>query len=287
MHIGIVGHGFVGKATDYAFDTKNITKYIVDPMYKTTVTGMVKNHDPAFIFISVPTPMSLDGSIDASIITDVFRELGASGSKAIAIVKSTVTPDVISHLEKIYSKIVYNPEFLTERNAKFDFVNAEMLVIGASNSQYILDVEKLYRLHSKCKECPVVRVDLQSASMIKYTLNCFMATKVLFFNQLKDVFDKCGTGVHWDNFTDALKIDSRLGSSHMSVPGPDGRKGFGGACFTKDTAALIKYAADVGRPFTALEEVVHANQEIRSAYEELDEREKAQNVSYSLERRVF
>ena len=281
MKIGIIGHGFVGKATDYGFNTKSVQKFVVDPNYHSTVEDMVNAGDPKFSFIAVPTPMNEDGSINSSIIESVFNDLVKHKSNTIAIVKSTVTPDVISKLEKIYPRMVYNPEFLTERNANEDFVNAEFLIIGGNSPALVDAVEHLYVNHSMCKPCPVHKVDLQAASMIKYTLNCFMATKVLFFNQIKDLFDKSGTSTPWGQFTGIIGADSRMGKTHMSVHGPDGRKGFGGACFTKDTAALITYANKVGTPFTSLEEVVSANQEIRNQYSELDEREKEQNVNYN------
>ena len=79
-----------------------------------------------------------------------------------------------------------------------------------------------------------------------------------------------------------MKADSRMGKSHLAVPGPDGRYGYGGACFPKDTSALVRYARNINQPITALEEVVKANQKIRSQYTDLDAREKEQNVSFNV-----
>ena len=109
--------------------------------------------------------------------------------------------------------------------------------------------------------------------------NCYFATKVSFLNEMKLVADKCG--VDWDMAVEGFIRDGRIGYSHMSVPGPDGKKGFGGACFTKDTAALINYSNNIDVDMTILKEVVSANNKIRSSYDELDLREKEQNVNYT------
>ena len=119
--------------------------------------------------------------------------------------------------------------------------------------------------------------------MIKYSINSFLASKVIFFNQLKDLFDASGAGVDWENFINTLTMDNRIGNSHMDVPGHDGRLGFGGACFTKDTAALIKYSESIEQEFSLLKKVIEINNKIRSKYEQVDKRERDQNVTYNLD----
>jgi UDPglucose 6-dehydrogenase len=284
LNVGIIGHGFVGKATEFGFSTPLVNKFIVDPNYKTTIDEMYDNFVPDVVFIAVPTPMGDDGTIDSRIIESVFTDLAKHSGKhsPIAVIKSTITPKVIQKLEKIYPRVVYNPEFLTERNANQDFIHAEFLVLGGRSKTDLIAVEEMYAQYSQCDPCPVFKVDLEAASMVKYTLNCFMATKVLFFNQINDVYRKCGTDTPWEDFIDIMKADSRVGSTHMVVPGYDGKRGFGGACFPKDTAALVRYARDVDAPFTSLEEVVRANQLIRSQYTDLDQREKEQNVRFNV-----
>lgn len=282
LNVGIIGHGFVGKATAFGFDTPLVNKYIVDPLVKTTVDTMYEAMSPDVVFIAVPTPMGDDGTIDSRIIESVFVDLARNNARPIAVIKSTITPEVIQKLEKIYPRIVYNPEFLTERNANQDFIHAEFLVLGGRDNADLNAVEVMYAQFSQCDPCPVFKVDLEAASMVKYTLNCFMATKVLFFNQIADIYNASGSNTSWDDFIKIMKADSRVGVTHLSVPGPDGRKGFGGACFPKDTAALVRYARNVDHPFTSLEEVVKANQKIRSQYTDLDAREKEQNVKFDV-----
>jgi len=284
LNVGIIGHGFVGKATDFGFDTTFVNKYIVDPNYGTTIDTMYKSFRPDVVFVAVPTPMGVDGTIDSRIIESVFTDLAkhSASQRPIAVIKSTITPVVIQRLKEIYPRIVYNPEFLTERNAKEDFIHAEFLILGGEDEEDLETVEQMYADHSRCDPCPVFKVDLEAASMVKYTLNCFMATKVLFFNQINDIYNKCGTKTPWSDFINIMKADSRVGESHMFVPGPDGRRGYGGACFPKDSAALVRYARDLNVPFTSLEEVVRANQVIRSQYTDLDQREKEQNVRFNV-----
>jgi UDPglucose 6-dehydrogenase len=281
LKIGIIGHGFVGKAVDAGFN-RDVDKYVVDPLNGTSIKSMYAHFTPDIVFIAVPTPMGADGTIDSSIIEGVFAELVQQETQPIAVIKSTVTSAVISRLKQVYSRIIFNPEFLTERNAAWDFINADMLVIGGVDQVDMNFVKDVYDNHSECKPCPVHFVDLEAAAMIKYTINSFLATKVLFFNQLNDVFAKSSTAIEWDAFTSIVSTDKRIGTSHMAVPGPDGRRGYGGACFPKDTTALVRLARDYDVPFTALEETIRVNQAIRGQYTELDAREIAQNVSFNI-----
>lgn len=286
LNMGIIGHGFVGKAVDFGFSKEDdliiINKYIVDPLQKTTIKTMFEQFIPDVVFIAVPTPMGDNGVIDSSIILSVFKELNESGHTPLAIIKSTITPEVIDKITSIYTKVVYNPEFLRERSANRDFIFAPMLIIGTEKKEYAQLVKQIYDKFSNCVKCPVHVVDLKAASLIKYTLNSFLASKVLFFNNIKKIFDGSGTNTDWKDFIDAVSNDERIGTSHMEVPGPDGRLGFGGACFPKDTAALAKYARSIGEPFIILEDTIKENQIIRSKYKDLDAREKEQNVKFNI-----
>lgn len=284
LKIGIIGHGFVGKAVDFGFTNNKVEKYIVDPNHNTTVDSMYNEMSPDIVFVAVPTPMGEDGQIDSSIIEGVFKDLARFKlkHKPIAVVKSTITPAIVKKLEKIYNRITFNPEFLTERNANQDFIEAPLLVIGGEDQHDLMYIKDVYDKYSNCRQCPTYLVDLETAAMVKYTLNSFLATKVLFFNKLKDIYDKSGAETSWDLFTSIIASDPRIGESHMQVPGPDGRLGYGGACFPKDTTALLKYSKDIGADFGLLQKVIQDNQEIRSSYKDLDAREKEQNVKFNV-----
>ena len=159
-------------------------------------------------------------------------------------------------------RIVYNPEFLTEKNYIDDFVNPAMHVFGGMNADTDA-VEKLYLEHSDCAECPVYKTDLITASMVKYCINSFLATKVTFMNEMYDVL-KAARGADWNTFTNIIANDPRIGSSHMRVPGADGQRGYAGSCFPKDTAALAWFAREIlNTQFTQLETSIAINDKLR------------------------
>jgi UDPglucose 6-dehydrogenase len=264
--VAIVGHGFVGKAVDYAFPDQNVDKVIIDPKYNNTI----KDACPADVFfVCVPTPMGSNGSIDASILCDVVENIKKSCGGLI-IIKSTVTPEIIDNLTS--TNVVYNPEFLREATAVADIVTPSMHIFGGGYHD-TRRAEKFFNDYSVCQSAPVYHMSSKDASFCKYTINSFLATKVLWFNQLYDIANK--NGANFGRISKAVGADPRIGGSHMMVPGPDGKQGFGGACFPKDTAAFVKYAPE----FSILEHVIRENNVYRIAYEK-DDREKEQNISY-------
>jgi len=280
MKIGIVGYGFVGKAVDYGFK-RNIEKIIIDPKLDTSISNL-KSHNPEFIFICVPTPMNSDGDQDSSIIEKVLAEINKDYSESVVIVKSTVLPSIIEKLSKSHKHFVYNPEFLREKTANEDFVNASSLILGGEPDD-LKRVAELYNNHSDCKIVEVHETDVISASLVKYSINTFLASKVIFFNQLYDIYQALTPDIKWDEFITMINSDKRIGESHMDVPGHDGRLGFGGACFPKDTTALLSLSKDIGKEFSLLKEVIRINNNIRMQYNELDDREKEQGVNYKID----
>jgi UDPglucose 6-dehydrogenase len=277
LKLGIVGHGFVGKATDWGFN-KRISKFIVDPLLSTTLVDL-KEFRPEIVFICVPTPMGDDGSQDSSIIEGVIKELIVHCPNAIKVIKSTVVPSLLDELHKLDKKLVYNPEFLREKHANLDFVNSDMIIFGGDR-EVSAQVSNAYLSHSRCKTKEHIFTDLKTASLIKYAINTFLASKVIFFNELHSLFEKLNVTDSWESVASIISLDQRIGDSHMSVPGHDGKKGFGGACFPKDTLALIKHAKSLDINLNLLISTVKINNEIRSRYKSLDSRETDQNVSF-------
>ena len=277
LKLGIVGHGFVGKATDWGFN-KRIDKFIVDPLLNTNIRDL-KEFSPEIVFVCVPTPMSDDGSQDSSIIENVIKELVSNCPNAIKVVKSTVLPSLLDELKKIDPKLVYNPEFLREKHANEDFVNSEMIIFGGDRN-ISTQVSNAYLRHSRCKTKEHIFTDLKTASFIKYSVNTFLASKVIFFNELHSVYEKLDVKDTWESVVNIISKDLRIGNTHMNVPGHDGRKGFGGACFPKDSLALIKFADSIGTNLNSLISVVKINNKIRSEYKNLDLRESEQNISF-------
>lgn len=277
LKMAIVGHGFVGKATDWGFN-RNVEKFIVDPLKNTKISDLEK-FNPDIVFICVPTPMGEDGSQDSSIIENVMNELNVHCKESIKVVKSTVIPSILEKLHKLDVNLIYNPEFLREKHANLDFENSEMIIFGGKEkiSKFVSDA---YLNNSRCKTKKHIFLDLKSASLIKYAINSFLASKVIFFNELHSIYEGLNVKDDWESIISAISIDTRVGGSHMNVPGHDGRKGFGGACFPKDSLALIKYAENQNLDLSLLKNVVKKNNQIRSQYKELDARELEQNVSF-------
>ena len=270
INIAIVGHGYVGKAVSHGFNSYKVSVNLIDPIYNTNVK-LLDGLELDAAFVCVPTPFGKDGKIDSSIVEEVVKELAPRGCPII--IKSTVTPDVLEKLWRKNKMIVYNPEFLTEKNALNDFVNPPMHVFGGS-PEITKQVEKIYEKFSRCKPCPVFHMSIKEASFVKYGINSFLATKVLWFNQFKDLIDQNKSD--YDNIIKAIGTDNRIGFSHTQVPGPDNKIGFGGACFPKDTQAFSSFAKN---KFTVLDKVIEENNKYRSQYE-LDDREKEQKVVY-------
>jgi len=272
MKIAIIGHGFVGKAVDYGFNHPDVEKIIIDPNYGTSIKDL-KGVDISASFVCVPTPMDDDGSINSSIVEDTVAYLKNKCMGTI-IVKSTVTPDIIEKLTSglIGSRVVYNPEFLTEKAANEDFVNPSLHVFGGIREATDA-VQSLYEKYSNCKPCPVFHMTAKEASFVKYGINSYLASKVLWFNQFYDIVEK--NYGSYNTVINAMTADPRVGASHTSVPGFDGKRGFGGACFPKDTSAFLNF----DDTFTVLREIISVNNSMRSAYEK-DDREKEQNVQY-------
>jgi UDPglucose 6-dehydrogenase len=277
LKLGIVGHGFVGKATDWGFN-KRISKFIVDPLLDTSVSDL-KDFEPEIVFICVPTPMGDDGSQDSSIIEQVIKELALYCPDAIKVVKSTVLPSLLDDLQKLDAKLIYNPEFLREKHANLDFVNSDMIIFGGDRN-VSTQVSNAYLRHSRCKTKEHIFTDLKTASLIKYAINTFLASKVIFFNELYSLYEKLDVKDSWESVGNIISRDKRIGASHMHVPGHDGRKGFGGACFPKDSSALLNYAKNLEVELSVLFSVVEKNKSIRKKYKTLDVREKDQNVNY-------
>lgn len=253
MRIGIVGYGFVGKALNSAL-SDNVKVCIVDPILGTSIDDL-KDFKPQAIFICLPTPMRKDGTQDIDIVIDVLKEITRYSIKGIIVVKSTVHPGNINKIGLVCPRFVYNPEFLREKHAEEDFINSDFILFGGDKESSSF-LSKIYLNHTKCLNNNYIYTDAVSASLVKYTINSFLATKVVFFNEINSIHKLINTEETWENFTKILSNDKRIGDSHMMVPGHDGRHGFGGACFPKDINALLKYAENLGAESSLIKNVI-------------------------------
>ena len=264
MKIGIIGNGFVGSAIMHGFilHVDNIMIYDKDPKRSThSMKDLASDAD--VIFVCVPTPMFASGECDLSIVESVTKELSqySSINKEVIVIKSTVVPGTAEDLANKYPEMnfVFNPEFLTERKARLDFINTSRIVLGSNNPLANNIVEKLYRM--RFPYTPVIKTDFGTAQLIKYMCNCFFATKVSFMNEMYQICEAIDGD--WNKALEGFITDGRIGNSHIDVPGHDGDYGFGGKCFPKDINAIIKKAESLGIEPKVMKAAWNKNKEIR------------------------
>jgi len=251
MKIGIVGNGYVGKATQlFACEDVECLVFDKEPEKCNPLGTTIKDLKGSdFVFVCVPTPMKPNGSCDLSIVKSAVKDLTKAGiRKKKIVVRSTVPVGTCGKL-----KVNFMPEFLTEKKWKIDFYNNQNWIFGLDNldSSYQQDgtlnfpetllkfrelLEKA-KSHDKIKENAVTFVSTKHAELVKYVKNSFLAVKVSFFNEIQEF---C---INNDlNFKEVRKLvcqDSRIGDSHSHVPGPDKKRGFGGTCFPKDVSSML------------------------------------------------
>ena len=264
--IGIIGKGFVGTAVAHGFSSQtgfgaSIKVYDKDPVKSINSLDETVNESD-FIFLSVPTPSKKDGSIDLSILKDAIESIDSiNKSDNVILVRSTVVPGTTRDIQKEFPKlnIVFNPEFLTERSAAFDFINQSRVILGGE-PENTSRVEELYKKRFG-EYLPVLKSNFETAELIKYMINLFFATKVSFLNEMKLLADK--VGVNWSDAVEGFILDGRIGHSHLQVPGPDGKFGFGGSCFPKDIQALISFGDEIGVDMNVLKGAWETNLAVR------------------------
>ena len=277
MNIGIIGYGFVGKALFNALND-DVTVLKVDPKLGTTVEQL-KKFEPDCTFLCLPTPMHDDGSQDISIVMETLLKIKEIDITSLIVIKSTIHPGNIQRIQKIFPDFVYNPEFLREKYADDDFINSKLIVFGGKKSSRD-KLGEIYEKYTRCRTKEYINTDPEAASLVKYAINSFLATKVIFFNELKSLLVSSNSTEKWENFIEIISKDNRIGSSHMNVPGHDGRNGFGGACLPKDSSAIIKYADSLKIDMTLIKTTISTNNHIRASYNSKTDRENEQNIIY-------
>jgi nucleotide sugar dehydrogenase len=265
--IGIIGRGFVGSAVEFGFSAQTgcdaeVRVYDKDPSKSIhTLTDTVNKSD--FIFLSVPTPSNPDGSMHLGILESALQDIESVNKRSnnIVLIRSTIIPGTTKKLQNKFKKLnlVFNPEFLTERSAKFDFINQARFILGG-RKKYTRMVADLYKWRFG-EATPCIETNFETAELVKYMNNCFFATKVSFLNEMKQVADKAG--VDWDLAVEGFVRDGRIGHSHLSVPGPDGKFGFGGSCFPKDIQAMINFGDELNLDLTTLKGAWQTNLKVR------------------------
>jgi len=231
-------------------------------------------HGADAVFIAVGTPSRRgDGHADLSYVYAAAEEIAAAlSSYAVIVTKSTVPVGTSREVEKIIRKLrpdaafdmASNPEFLREGSAIDDFRRPDRVVVGCDSDRAREVMREVYRplyLH----ETPILFTSRESAELIKYAANAFLATKITFINEMADLCERAGADVQ--DVARGIGLDGRIGSKFLHA-GP----GFGGSCFPKDTLALRKTAQDLGAPTKIVEAVVAVNDARKVAMAEKIER---------------
>lgn len=293
MHIAVIGTGYVGLVTGACFADFGMRVTCVDkdegkigfinagkmPIYEpgldalvaksvregrlefsTDVRGTIERS--LVVFLAVGTPPSGDGSADMSQIDEVAYEIARSlnGYKVI-VTKSTVPVGAASRIKKIIEEnkatpsrfsVAANPEFLREGAAINDFMRPDRVVIGCTDDEAVAILKDIYR-PLYLIETPFVITTPESAEMIKYASNAFLATKVSFINEISRLCELLGADVH--DVAKGMGMDVRIGSKFLH-PGP----GFGGSCFPKDAQALVALGRTVNYDVRIVEAALRVNE---------------------------
>ena len=259
MKIGIIGRGSVGNAVYQKFKNcfKVYTFDIIPELCNSSYNDLIKNCK--IIFVCLPTPMNKDGSCNVQLVKDVLSKLNKE-TKAIIVNKSTVIPGTTESFNKEFKNldIVFNPEFLTERNAIEDFNNQERIILGGPRPA-TTELKQIYS--TVFPKAYVIKTGSKHAEMIKYFTNSFLATKVSFANEMHELCDNLD--LDYDKVIEYAILDNRLGNSHWAVPGPDGDVGFGGHCFPKDLSAIINLTDKLGLINNVLKATKDTNDKLR------------------------
>lgn len=233
--VGIIGGGFVGSATSL-LRSENIKVSVYDTdksrcvPESTTLDDIIKKE---IVFICVPTPCHTSTKkCDTSIVETVIKTLRTHNYQGFIVVRSTVSIGFCNEWN-----VYFMPEFLTEKNWEHDFINCRSWIIGSNGDEKFIDyMTRLLKSSDVINGDKVSFVTTNTAEYVKYFRNCFLSVKVSFANEMYDLANKMN--INYDSAKNLASLDDRIGPSHLNVPGPDGRRGFGGHCFPKDMYAL-------------------------------------------------
>lgn len=280
--VGLIGYGYIGKAVHALFDGFfDVKIYDVANKNLGTLEDVVKNS--SVIFVAVPTPMNKDGSCHTDIVESVLKSIQDTAisisrdvEEFIVVIKSTVPPGFTEKMsEKHALRIVFSPEFLTEKDSIGDFKFASRLVLGGAEEDSEI-VRSFFvvawsdRIQDE-RDSGLVFVfcDSTTAELVKYFTNVYLTTIVMFANEFYNVCKNLG--VDYDTVKEIALLDRRISHSHLNVPGHDGSFGFGGSCFPKDINSLKHICNQLGINERLFSAIIERNNELRPSrdWEEL------------------
>jgi UDPglucose 6-dehydrogenase len=281
--IGIIGQGFVGSAIREGLQNYyDVLTFDIEPDRCNSTHERVC-WESNIIFVCIPTPMRKSGECDTRLLEGVIAKVDKvcenSGNTPTLVLKSTIPPGTTKRINRSTSlDVCFSPEFLTEANSFDDFKNQTRIIIGGDPDTQCADAKKVKTMFRKpFPKIPIVVTKSETAEMVKYFINCFLATKVSFANEMYQVCEN--SNLDFSKVVEYALYDERIGKSHLSVPGPDGSLGFGGHCFPKDLNAIMFIAESVGVKPVVLKSVWKKNAEVRPESERDWETMKGRAIS--------
>lgn len=263
--IGIIGYGFVGKATAELKSVVNINVY--DPIYSdfNKKESLKKAYTSDIVICCVPTPQDDDGLIDLSILDESIKTWVDFGMVGVFTIKSTIPCGTVDYYNGKYNtnKIIHNPEFLTERTHIEDFLNPTDVVIGG-DPIHCNGLYKVYKLFYSDLDIDINICTAKEAELLKTVRNSFYATKVIFMNEIYTLCSELG--VNYEEYQKILTNNGKhpwWGPQHTEVPGHDGKFGYGGKCLPKDVSGLYNLALQHGVELSVLKAAKDKNTIIR------------------------
>ena len=292
MNIAMIGAGYVGLVSGACFAEFGASVTCVDvdaskvarlndgrmPIYEPGLDELVQRNveqgrlrftsefdgcvgDAELVFVAVGTPSRRgDGHADVSFVYDAVRQIAPLlRNYSVVVDKSTVPIGTARQVARIITEVnpeadfdvASNPEFLREGAAISDFMRPDRIVIGVESQRAEEKLRALYR-PLNLVEVPILVTRLETAELIKYAANAFLATKISFINEMAALCEAVGADVH--DVARGIGLDGRIGRKFLH-PGP----GFGGSCFPKDTLALVRTAQEFGTPSRIVQSVVEVN----------------------------
>jgi len=283
MRLAVIGAGYVGLATAVGFaelghevicaenDAARLSSLMagVSPIDEPGVPEALKRHlgnealsfvregteaveGAGIVFLCLPTPQGREWAVDLSIVRGVVGEIKSQlVGGSVVVLKSTVPPGTSAEIRTLIDRddvgVVANPEFLRQGSALEDFLHPDRIIVGGVSPFAEIVVSIFGSI-----DAPILTMSAESAELVKYAANSFLATKLTYINAIADICEIVGAEI--DDVVDGIAIDPRIGP-HFLKPGP----GWGGSCFPKDTRALVTTAAQLKYDFSLLKGVIDTN----------------------------
>lgn len=276
--VGQVGFGYIGTAV-YELFRNDFTLRVYDKARPELDSLERVVSDSHVIFVAVPTPMERDGSCHTGIVESVLQDIQNAALKVerdledfVVVIKSTVPPGFTARMsERFALRLLFSPEFLTEKNSVSDFRDSSRVILGG-NPEDASVVYKFFervwvdRLHHNYTDHPagpvnIICCDSTTAELVKYFTNVYLTTVVMFANEFNSVCR--ALDVDYDVVKTLALLDSRISPSHLNVPGHDGKLGFGGSCFPKDINSLRAVCQELNIPERLFSAIIMRNEELR------------------------